>query len=209
MPSDETAPEPEPEPVPTFDPDPVVQFRAWWDEARATGDRWVDAMVLATATPAGRPSARTVVLRAADDRGFAFVTDTRSRKAHELDENPQAALVVIWPGIRRQVRVTGTVTPAADEDVEAWYAGQPAEANLLAMAVTQDEVIAGPAELRERLAAVVAAQGDAPVGRPPYGGGYVVVPEEVELWQERPDQLHHRYRYLREGGAWRGEWLAP
>jgi pyridoxamine 5'-phosphate oxidase len=201
VPSDEHDPE--------FASDPLVQFRDWWDAARATGDPWADAMVLATATPAGRPSARTVVLRAADERGFAFVTDTRSRKAEELAANPRAALVLTWPTTRRQVRVAGEVVPAAEGDLEAWYAGQPPEANLLATVVTQGEVVPGPGELRERLAGLMAAQGDRPVGRPPYGGGYVVVPEEVELWQERPDHVHYRFRYRRDGAAWRGEWLAP
>jgi pyridoxamine 5'-phosphate oxidase len=99
--------------------DPIVRFRTWWDEARASGDHWSDAMVLATVSPQGRPSARAVILRGLDERGFLFFTDTRSAKASELEANPQAALVFLWSALERHVRVSGRVTPVPDEEADA------------------------------------------------------------------------------------------
>lgn len=193
----------------TLDADPLVQVRAWWEEARASGDRWADAMVLSTASPDGRPSARAVILRRLDERGFLFLSDTHSRKAVELSKNPRAALVFLWPGTHRQVRVAGQVVPAPDDEVDALFAALPREANLAAVVASQSEVISGRDELVESLHDLVSVARDRPVGRPPGGGGYIVTPDEVELWQERPDHLHDRVRYRRRTAGWRHEWLAP
>ena len=189
--------------------DPIAQFRAWWDEARATGDHWSDAMVLATVSPQGRPSARAVILRGLDERGFLFFTDTRSAKAAELEANPRAALVFLWSALERQVRVGGRVTPVPDEETDPFFATRPREANLAAGIAPQDEVIAGLEVLEQRLRQLLAASEGLADGRPPGWGGYVVAPDEIEFWQGRPDHLHDRLRYRRDAGGWRIERLAP
>jgi pyridoxamine 5'-phosphate oxidase len=189
--------------------DPIVRFRIWWDAARASGDRWSDAMVLATVSPQGWPSARAVILRGLDERGFLFFTDTRSAKASELEANPRAALVFLWSASERQVRVSGRVTPVPDEEADAFFATRPREANLAAELALQDEVIAGLEVLEQRLRQLLAASEGLAVGRPTGWGGYVVAPDEIEFWQGRPDHLHDRLRYRRDTGGWRVERLAP
>ncbi|MGH9232939.1 MAG: pyridoxamine 5'-phosphate oxidase [Acidimicrobiales bacterium] len=189
--------------------DPIVQFRAWWEEARATGDAWSEAMVLATSSPAGGPSARAVILRGVDERGFVFFTDTRSAKAVELEADPRVALVVLWSSLERQVRVVGHAAPVTEEEADAFFAARPRAANLAAQVARQDEVIAGPDVLQRRLHELAVVHDGRPVGRPPGWGGYVVAPDAVELWQGQPDHLHDRLRYRRDGAGWRIERLAP
>lgn len=189
--------------------DPIVQFRAWWEEARATGDAWSDAMVLATSSPAGGPSARAVILRGVDERGFVFFTDTRSAKAVELEADPRVALVVLWSSLERQVRAVGHAAQVTDEEADAFFAARPRAANLAARVARQDEVIAGPDVLQRRLHELAVVHDGRPVGRPPGWGGYVVAPDAVELWQGQPDHLHDRLRYRRDGAGWRIERLAP
>jgi pyridoxamine 5'-phosphate oxidase len=189
--------------------DPIVRFRAWWDEARASGDHWSDAMVLATVSSRGWPSAGAVILRGLDERGFLFFTDTRSAKASELEATPRAALVFLWSASERQVRVNGPVAPIPEDDADAFFATRPREANLAAEIAHQDEVIAGLEVLEQRLRRLVAASEGLPAGRPTGWGGYVVTPDEIEFWQGRPDHLHDRLRYRRDAGGWRVERLAP
>lgn len=189
--------------------DPIVQFRAWWEEARATGDAWSDAMVLATSSPAGGPSARAVILRGVDERGFVFFTDTRSAKAVELEADPRVALVVLWSSLERQVRVVGHAAQVTDEEADAFFAARARAANLASRVAGQDEVIAGPDVLQRRLHELAVVHDGRPVGRPPGWGGYVVAPDAVELWQGQPDHLHDRLRYRRDGAGWRIERLAP
>jgi pyridoxamine 5'-phosphate oxidase len=189
--------------------DPIVRFRIWWDEARTSGDRWSDAMVLATVSSEGWPSARAVILRGLDERGFLFFTDTRSAKASELEANPRAALVFLWSASERQVRVSGRVTPVPDEEADAFFATRPREANLAAELAPQDEVIAGLEVLEQRLRQLLTACQGPAVGRPTGWGGYVVAPDEIEFWQGRPDHLHDRLRYRRDADGWRVERLAP
>ena len=189
--------------------DPIVRFRTWWDEARTSGDRWSDAMVLATVSSEGWPSARAVILRGLDERGFLFFTDTRSAKASELEANPRAALVFLWSASERQVRVSGRVTPVPDEEADAFFATRPREANLAAELAPQDEVIAGLEVLEQRLRQLLAACQGPAVGRPTGWGGFVVAPDEIEFWQGRSDHLHDRLHYRRDAGGWRIERLAP
>ena len=189
--------------------EPLAQLRAWLDEARSSGLLGWDTVVLATATPDGRPSARAVLLRGFDERGFVFFTDTRSRKGRELAANRYAALVMTWPPLERQVRAEGAVEAVAAEDSDAYFARRPRGHQLAAWVSQQSDVLHDRSVLEQRLVEVQREFDGRPVPRPPYWGGYRVVPFEIELWQGRPDRLHHRVRYRRLGEAWRGDLLWP
>lgn len=185
------------------------QLRAWWEEGRATGDPWADAMVLATMSPDGAPSARAVILRGLDERGLLFFTDTRSAKAVELAANPRVALVMLWSALERQVRVVGQATSVPDDEADAFFTDRPRDTKLAARVAQQGEMVAGREVLERRLREVTAAHEGRPVDRPPGWGGYRVIPDVVELWQGSPDLLHDRLRYRRTADGWHIERLAP
>jgi pyridoxamine 5'-phosphate oxidase len=189
-------------------PDPMVQFLAWFDEAVADGVREPDAMTLATASVSGMPSARTVSLRGFDGRGFAFYTNYRSPKARDLDENPRAAIVFHWREVERQVRATGAVKRLSREESLAYWRNRPLGSRLSALISPQNEVVSGRAQLEAAYDDASARFGDDPP-LPETWGGYLVTPDEVELWEGRPNRLHERVRYRRDGDAWRLERLAP
>jgi pyridoxamine 5'-phosphate oxidase len=189
-------------------PDPIVQFRAWFDEAVAAGVREPDAMTVATATRTGAPSARTVSLRGVDDRGFAFYTNYRSPKARDLDENPRAALVFHWREVERQVRAAGSVARLSRGESLAYWRNRPLGSRLSALISPQSEVVTSRAELEVAYDAAAARFGDEPP-LPDSWGGYLVTPVEVELWEGRPNRLHDRVRYRRVDDGWRIERLAP
>ena len=189
-------------------PDPIVQFRAWFDEAVAAGVREPDAMTVATADRGGTPSARTVSLRGFDERGFAFYTNYRSAKARDLDENPRAAVVFHWREVERQVRATGTVARLSREESLAYWRNRPLGSRLSALVSPQSEVVADRAELEAAYEAAATRYGDDPP-LPEFWGGYVVTPVEIELWEGRPNRLHDRVRYRRVDGEWVRERLAP
>ena len=192
------------------DPDPVVQFGRWLGDAQAAGLVEPTATALATATADGRPSARMVLLRGVDQRGFVFYTNYESRKAAELAANPRAALVFWWGELQRQVRVEGRVERTSPEESAAYFATRPLGSRLSAWASPQSQVIAGRAVLERRVAELAAAYPGGDVPLPPFWGGYRLVHEVVELWHGRPNRLHDRLRYTRaEGGGWRIERLAP
>jgi pyridoxamine 5'-phosphate oxidase len=192
------------------DPDPFGQFRAWFEQACAANLLRPDAMTLATTTADGRPSARMVLLRGCDERGFAFFTNYDSRKAEELDANPQAALVFYWPEFDRQVRVEGPVERLPAEESDAYFRGRPRGSQLSAWASPQSRVIDGREVLERRVEELTAAYLDRDVPRPPFWGGYRVVPVVIEFWQGRANRLHDRLRYLREADSrWRIERLGP
>jgi pyridoxamine 5'-phosphate oxidase len=191
-------------------PDPIAQFARWLDEARAAGLELPEAMTLATADAAGRPSARTVLLKGADADGFRFFTNTESRKSRELAENPNAALVFHWPQEpRRQVTVAGPVEPLPREEAEAYFRTRPLGSRLGAWASRQTTVVPGREALDRAFAEAEAVHGDDPP-LPPWWGGYLLRPERFEFWQGRENRLHDRFRYsLGPGSAWTLERLAP
>ena len=191
------------------DPDPITQFRRWYEEARAAGVRQPDAMTLATSTPGGVVSARTVLLRGLDERGFAFFTNLESAKGAELAANPRAALVFHWREQERQVRVAGAVGRVDDASAARYWASRPLGHRVSAWASRQSSVV-GRAELEARVAAIEErfAHEDPPL--PPFWGGFVVGVDELECWQGRADRLHDRVRYRRDArGAWLRERLSP
>lgn len=194
------------------DPDPVVQFRRWLDDAEAhPAVEEAAAVVLATADAQGRPSARAVLLRGIDERGFVFFTNARSRKAAELAVNPHAALAFVWQPLHRQVRVTGTVARLDGAAEDAYFATRPRGSQLAAWASDQSEVIADRATLDRRYAALEAEHAGRDIPRPPHWGGFRLAHETVELWLQGPNRMHDRLRYRRGGDAdgWRIERLAP
>jgi pyridoxamine 5'-phosphate oxidase len=189
-------------------PDPIVQFRAWLDEAEAAGVREPDAMTVATAGVAAAPSARTVSLRGLDERGFAFYTNYRSPKARDLDENPRAAVVFHWREVERQVRATGTVRRLSRDESLGYWRNRPLGSRLSALVSPQSEVVAGRSELEAAYDEAAERFGDDPP-LPEFWGGYVVTPDEVELWEAQPNRLHDRVRYRRVDDTWVRERLAP
>jgi pyridoxamine 5'-phosphate oxidase len=192
------------------DPDPFVQFEHWFDDAVAHGELQPEAMIVATATPDGDPSARAVLLRGVDARGFCFYTNFDSRKGRELDANPRAAIVFHWPAALRQVRVTGAVERVSDAEADAYWNARPRASRISALASAQSAPIANRAELEARVAELEARTGDSDVERPTGWGGYRVVPDAIELWQHRDDRLHDRLVYTRDDHTtWRVTRLQP
>jgi pyridoxamine 5'-phosphate oxidase len=183
-------------------------LRRWLDDAVEAQVPEPNAMVLATADADARPGGRTVLLKRLDERGLVFFTNLDSRKGHDLEENPRAALVFLWIGLRRQVVVEGAVEPLAAGDSDAYFASRPRGAQLGAAASPQSQPIASREEL-DRLFAELAERHPDSVPRPQRWGGLRVVPERVEFWQGRRDRLHDRLRFVREDGRWRLERLAP
>ena len=195
-------------------PDPLAAFARWLEEALAVGGgtgrgyEEPNAMVLATATPDGRPSARIVLLRGLDERGFVWFTGYDSRKGEELAANPRAALVFHWPAVHRQVRVEGGVERTSPAESDAYFASRPRGSQVASAASPQSRPVAGREALEALVAAVAAANPDALL-RPERWGGYRLVPDVVEFWQGRLNRLHDRVRFTREGDGWAVARLAP
>ena len=186
--------------------DPLATFREWFEEARAAGVEFPEVMTLATADAEGRPSARMLLLKSADERGFTFFTGYESRKGRELAENPRAALVFYWRPLGRQVRVEGAVRKLSPKESDAYWATRPLRSRAAAAASRQSE----PIESRDTLEAEFERQlGLGEPARPERWGGYVLEPELIELWQHRDDRLHDRIRFTRAREGWQEERLAP
>ncbi|HEX2294420.1 MAG TPA: pyridoxamine 5'-phosphate oxidase [Actinomycetota bacterium] len=192
-----------------LDPDPVEQFGRWMDEALREGLLLPNTMTLATASAEGRPSARMVLLKGFDERGFVFYTNYESRKSRELDANPHAALVFYWSRLERQVRIEGRVERVPEEESDAYFVTRPQESRLGAWASRQSAPLASRAELEERVERLAREHAGRDVPRPPQWGGWLVRPEAVEYWQGRPNRLHDRFLYTRRDGGWERARLYP
>lgn len=190
-------------------PDPIHQFRRWFEDAVAADVLEPNAMTLATCTPDGRPSARIVLLRGYDERGFDFFSNYESRKGEELEANPAASLVFFWPGLERQVRVEGRAARLSEAESDAYFHSRPSGSRLGAWASPQSRVVPDRAFLEDRVREMERAYADGSIPRPPHWGGYRLVPDAVEFWQGRPSRLHDRIRYRRQEGLWLIERLAP
>ena len=193
-----------------LDPDPIKQFNVWFAAAVKAGIHDANAMALATATLDGKPSARIVLLKDFDERGFVFYTNYASEKGRQLEKNPRAALVLYWMEVERQIRIEGAVEKTLREESEQYFHTRPAGAQLGAWASRQSEAIDARRVLAARLEEMKQrfAKGEIPL--PPHWGGYRLNPERIEFWQGRPDRLHDRFRYTRlADGSWSIDRLAP
>ncbi|BAY96728.1 pyridoxal 5'-phosphate synthase [Tolypothrix tenuis PCC 7101] len=191
-------------------PNPFMQFKQWFDQALAAQLPEPNAMTLATAMPDGKPSARMVLLKNFDERGFVFFTNYNSRKGQELAENPQAALVFWWAELERQVRITGQVEKVSEAESDQYFYSRPENSRLGAWASNQSEVIESREVLEQRLQELQDKYETQDIPRPVNWGGLRVIPVEVEFWQGRPSRLHDRLLYTRlDNGNWKIERLSP
>lgn len=192
-----------------FPADPFPLFQDWVDLADQTGLLEPAAMTLATALPDGTPSARMVLLRGIDKRGFVFFTNYTSRKAGELAVNPHAALLLYWAPFNRQIRVEGTVEKVSEDESDAYFCSRPLGHRLGAIASPQSQVLRDRRALEERMARLEEEYAGKDPPRPSWWGGYRVVPRTIEFWQGQLNRLHDRIRYRRQAETWIIERLAP
>lgn len=194
----------------TIAPTWLAQLQAWYDDAVVLGGSpEPNAMQVATVDAAGRPSVRTVLAKAMDERGVVFYTNYDSAKGRDLTERPYAALLFVWLAHERQVRLTGSVQQVPTEETAAYFHSRPRGSQLGAWASPQSEVIAGRAVLEQAEADAAARFGDGEIDVPPNWGGFLVTPDSVEFWQGRPDRLHDRLRFRLDDDSWLLERLAP
>ncbi len=190
--------------------DPIALFRVWLDDAVDAGVAEPNAVVLATASADGRPSARAVLLKQLDHAGFVFFTQATSRKGRELAVNPSASLCFLWAELERQIRIEGSVEPAEPAVADAYFASRPRASQLSAWASPQSEAVSDRHELERRLAEVARRFDGAEVPRPPTWIGYRLAPQAIEFWQGREGRLHDRLHYrLRADGSWERRRLGP
>jgi pyridoxamine 5'-phosphate oxidase len=189
-------------------PDPIEQFARWFAEAAAR-EPDANAMTVATVAADGAPSARMILLKGVDDRGFVFYTNLESRKAGELRDNPRVALCFHWKSLGRQVRVEGVVEGVSAAEADAYFASRPRESQLGAWASDQSRPLQSRALLEERVGAAEKRFAGGAIPRPPHWSGYRVLPSRIEFWENRPFRLHDRLVFLRDGGSWRSERLYP
>lgn len=192
------------------DADPIRQFTIWFDEALKSQLIDVNAVTLATASAKGEPSARTVLLKGADENGFVFYTNYDSAKGRDLAENPRASLLFFWAELERQVRITGSVTKTATAESDAYFHSRPIESQISAASSDQSRPVADRLQLEQRYAELAAKYKDSRVPLPANWGGYRVKPDTIEFWQGRKSRLHDRLLYTRQAdGSWSRSRLAP
>lgn len=192
------------------DPDPVLQFHRWFQQAVASALPEPNAMTLATSSAEGIPSARIVLLKGFDDQGFVFYTNYESRKGQELAANGRAALVFWWAELERQVRIEGAITKVSGDEADAYFHSRPLASRLGAWASAQSRVLSCRQELEDRMQRLQSEYADRVVPRPPHWGGYRLTPSRIEFWQGRTSRLHDRMQYTRfDDTRWKIERLSP
>jgi pyridoxamine 5'-phosphate oxidase len=191
------------------DPDPIVQFHEWFENAVEADLHEPNAMILATATTDGKPSARTVLLKGSDERGFVFYTNYEGRKAGELEVNPMCALLFYWGELERQIRIEGRASRLSSEESDAYFAGRPRGSRIGAWASEQSRPVKDRSILEERVRALETEYEGREIPRPSFWGGYRVEPDTIEFWQGRESRLHDRLVYLRNEGGWKIVRLQP
>ncbi|HEX6710528.1 MAG TPA: pyridoxamine 5'-phosphate oxidase [Rubrobacter sp.] len=192
-----------------LDPDPVVQFHKWFEKVIEADLHEPNAMTLATASGEGKPSARVVLLKGYDERGFVFYTNYEGRKARELEANPTCALLFYWGELERQVRVEGRARRISGEESDAYFLSRPRGSRIGAWASEQSRPVEDRSVLEERVRKLEAEYDGREIPRPPFWGGYRVEPEVIEFWQGRENRMHDRLVYRRSGGGWKIERLQP
>jgi len=191
------------------DPDPIIQFQKWWDEAMVSNIDEPNAMTLATSTSSGKPSARIVLLKGLNPEGFIFFTNYESRKGNDLKENPNASLVFFWKELERQVRIEGSVKKLSEKESDEYFVLRPEQSRIGAWSSPQSQVIKSRQSLEEMFEKYTHLFTDGTILRPPHWGGYIVKPILVEFWQGRPNRLHDRLQYTFSNDEWKIERLAP
>jgi pyridoxamine 5'-phosphate oxidase len=190
------------------EPEPLAPFGRWFAEA-AVSEPLAEAMTLATVAADGAPSARVVLLKGFDARGFVFYTNLESRKSVELEGNSRAALCFLWKSLGRQVRIEGTALPVAAAEADTYFASRPRDSQIGAWASDQSRPLDRRETLERRVDDFARRFGAAAVPRPPYWSGLRIVPQRIEFWQERPFRLHDRWLYIRDGNVWQRQRLFP
>jgi pyridoxamine 5'-phosphate oxidase len=189
--------------------DPFVQFDKWWNEAIKSNIDEVNAMTLATATAASIPSARIVLLKAYDDKGFVFFTNYKSHKGQDIEENPHACLVFFWKELERQVRITGSAEKISAAESDVYFNSRPLGSRISACVSPQSSVITSRETIEAQTKELEQKAANSSITRPVYWGGYIVKPFQIEFWQGRPNRLHDRIQYTLQEGSWVTERLAP